>query len=62
MDTLSQGNFFFFLARSSMVVVGSAPADNKNKTGSYLVESFQMFSMAYEIGEVYWFPNVLPIY
>lgn len=44
-DTLSQGNFFFFLANSSMVVVGSAPADNKYNTGSKFLESLQISSI-----------------
>jgi hypothetical protein len=46
METLSQGNFFFFLASSSMEVVGSAPADNRNNTGSKLEESYKIFSIA----------------
>jgi hypothetical protein len=37
--------FFFFLANSSMDEVGSAPADNKNKTGSTELLDAQMVSI-----------------
>lgn len=56
MDTFSQGNFFFFLASSSIEEVGSAPAERRNKTGSSLELSCQMESMGYEMGAV----NSLP--
>jgi len=44
-DTLSQGYFFFFLAKSSIEDVGSAPADSKNNTGSKNVLSAQILSI-----------------
>jgi hypothetical protein len=34
MDTLLVGNFFFFLAKSSMVDVGSEPGVSKNRIGT----------------------------
>lgn len=37
--------FFFFLAKSSIDDVGSAPADNKNNTGQILVVSYHVYSI-----------------
>jgi hypothetical protein len=59
MDTFSQGNFFFFLASSSMEEVGSAPADSKKRMGSYAEDSYQIPSIGYEIGSVNSLPSAL---
>jgi hypothetical protein len=44
METILHGYFFFFFANSSIEDVGSAPADNKYKTGSILDDSDQIYS------------------
>jgi hypothetical protein len=61
MDTFSQGNFFFFLANSSIELVGSAPADNKNNTGSKLEDSAHIVSIGYDMGSVNSLPKAAPI-
>lgn len=57
-DTFSQSYLRFLFDRSSIDDVGSAPADNKNRTGSNLVVSPHMVSIGYDIGAVNSFPNV----
>lgn len=44
-DTFSQNTFLFFLDKSSIEDVGSAPADNKNNTGSVFELSAQIESI-----------------
>jgi hypothetical protein len=56
-DTFSHGNFFFFLANSSIADVGSAPALNRNNIGSNLELSYHIVSIGYEIGSVNAFPS-----
>lgn len=41
-----------------MELVGSAPGDNKNKTGTVLLDSAQMSCIGYEIGSTYYCPKV----
>jgi hypothetical protein len=55
------GYFFFFLAKSSIDAVGSAPADNKYRTGSRFELSYQIDSIVYAIGSVNSFPRIAPI-
>ena len=57
-ETFSVGNFFFFLANSSMLEVGSAPADKRNKTGSICVDSSRILSIGYDKGSVNAFPSI----
>ena len=55
-ETAFKGYFFFFLANSSMIEVGSEPGDNKKRIGSCEEDPSQIFSMGYEMGDV----NSLP--
>jgi hypothetical protein len=51
-DTFLVGNFFFFLASSSIVDVGSDPGLNNIKTGVNLSLAAQIVSIGYDIGLV----------
>lgn len=56
-DTLSV-SFFRFLANSSIELVGSAPGESKNKTGTLYLDSAQILSIGYEIGSTYYWPRM----
>lgn len=60
-DTAFNGYFFFFLANSSIVEVGSEPADSKYKRGSKVDDDYQTLSIGYEIGDVNSLPKIYRI-
>jgi hypothetical protein len=53
--------FFFFLAKSSIELVGSAPGDSKNRIGTLNLDSAQMSCIGYDIGSIYYCPRIAPI-
>lgn len=52
-ETLSVGCFFFFLANSSILFVGSAPDESKYRIGTLLFDSYHMDSVLSVTGFVY---------
>lgn len=53
--------FFFFLAKSSIALVGSAPGESKKRTGTLYLDSAQISCIGYEIGSINYWPRIAAI-